>query len=336
MKKGKLIKRIITFIGSFLAALSVVAQFFPEAFSFLSVTTDMSKIVFVFVIIMMLGLFFINWKQSMDENEQRLRIEHESTHKYAHLLRDTTYEIEKIGKGKRNEAAMNHLLISFTNGVVNCVKETLCAIMNADAQKNDITVCVKVLDYKYWDNSKIEDKDAATYKTISRSFTPKGALQVDDAVFHPISSCTPFHRIFTEGKHDWTGLKLNSPKNIEIISEDEANKGFVFTDSCANWSEYYAYKIVVPIRVKLSEIDDKYLDSDERNLFGFLCIEYKKKSLLQISHKFDEELISILDLMKTYADTMYIVYDKAYKYIGKGKSKKDDNIHGSARSNRSE
>lgn len=316
-KKGKLIKKIITFIGSFLAALSVVAQFFPEAFSFVSEIPDANRIVFVCVVIMMLGLFFINWKQSLEENEAKLRVEHEATHRYAHLLRDTTYEIEKITKSGGNNAMINHLLVAFSNGVVSCVKDTLCALLDVDPQKNDLMVCIKVLDYKYWDNSTIEDKDAALVKTISRSITPKGALQADDAVAHPIADCTAFHRVFTEGKHDWAGINLPSKNNLEIISEDASYRAISYTDSCPSWMEYYSNKIVVPIRVKLSEIDDAYLNSDERNLYGFLCVEYKKNSLIRISNKFDADLISILDLLKTYADTMYTVYDKAYSRMSK-------------------
>lgn len=314
-KKGKIIKKIITFIGSFLAALSVVAQFFPDAFSFLSAIPDANRVVFVCVVIMMLGLFFINWKQNIEENEAKFRIEHEATHRYAHLLRDTTYEIEKISKSGGSDATINHLLVSFSNGVVSCVKDTLCALLDVDPQKNEMMVCIKVLDYKCWDNSSIVDKDTVLVKTISRSITPKGALQADDAVSHPIAECTPFHRIFTEGKHDWTGINLSSKNNVEIISEDISYRRVEYSDSCLNWSEYFSNKIVVPIRVKLSEIDDSYLNSDERNLFGFLCVEYKKNNLIRISNKFDEDLISILDLLKTYADTMYTVYDKAYNQM---------------------
>lgn len=311
-KKVKLIKKIITFIGSFLAALSVVAQFFPDAFSFLNSIPDANRIVFVCVVIMMLALFFINWKQSIEENEAKFRVEHETMHRYAHLLRDTTYEIEKLTKSGSNDIAIHQLLISFSKGVVSCVKDTLCALLNADSQKNEIMVCVKVLEYKHWNNITVADMDTVMVKTISRSITPKGALQADDAVPHTIATCTAFHRIFTEGKHDWTGINLTSKRNVEIISEDTIRIGINYLDSCSNWNEYYTNKVVVPIRVKLSEIDDDYLDSDKRNLFGFLCVEYKKNNLIKTSNKFDEDLISILDLLKTYADTMYTVYDKAF------------------------
>lgn len=314
-KKGKLIKKILTFIGSFIAALSVVASFFPDSFSFFKGVPNTENVVYLCVVIMMLALFFINWKQNIEDNEAKFRISHEATHRYAHLLRDTTYEIEKISKNGSNDAAINHLLVSFSNGVVSCVKTTLCALFDTDPQKNEVMVSVKTLEYKYWNNSIIADKDAATFKTISRSIIPKGALQADDAVPHQILECTPFHRIFTEGKHDWTGIKLASKQNIEIISEDAVYTGFNYLDSCPNWSEYYTNKIVVPIRVKLSEIDDKFFDSDERNLYGFLCVEYKKKNLIRTNNKFDEDLISILDLLKTYADTMYTVYDKAYNQM---------------------
>lgn len=312
-KKGKLLKKIITFVGSFLAALSVVAQFFPEAFSFLNKIPDLNRIVFICVIVMLLGLFFMNWKQSLDENEFKLITEHEATHRYAHLLRDTTYEIKKISEDKVNNAMLLHVLTTFSEGVVSCIYDTICSLLNADANKNELSVSIKILDIKDWDNSKIPDKSQAGYHTLCRSFTAKGALQADDAVSHTISENTSFYRIFVEGKHDWTGLNLSKKNNIEIISEDSIIKCFEYRDSCSSWNEYYSSRIVVPIRVKLSEIDDSYMNSDERNLYGFVCIEYKKSSLLKISGKFDEDLISMLNLLKTYADTMYVIYDSIYK-----------------------
>lgn len=312
-KKGKMVRKIITFIGSFLAALSIVAQFFPEIFSFSKDIPNANGIVFVCIIIMLLALFFMNWKQSLDENDNKLFVEHESTHKYAHLIRDTIYKIEKISKSKSNNVVILHILKSFSNEVVSCIADNLYALFKADSDKNEISVCIKILDFSEWENSKITDKSQASFYTLSRSFISRGSLQADDAVPHKISECTAFYRIFVERKHDWTGINLSSKNNIEIISEDVLTRNFDYTDSCQEWKEHYTNRIVVPIRVKLSEIYDNYQNSDERNLFGFICVEYKKSSFLKIVDKYDKDLISVLDLLKSYADMMYIVYDTAYK-----------------------
>ena len=108
-------------------------------------------------------------------------------------------------------------------------------------------------------------------------------------------------------------MKLNSPTNTQIISEDELHEGNEYCDTCTTWPENFQHKIVVPIRVKLSEINPNVLNSDERNLFGFLCVEYKRESLFKFSGKDDLDLISICDYLKIYADTMYTVFDNIYK-----------------------
>lgn len=309
-RKKKILKRIITFVGSFVAALSVVAQFFPESFAFIGHIPGVDRIVFIVIIVMLMGLFFMNWRQSIEENEEKLRIEHEATHNFAHLIRDTSYEADMIGNGTNNYSSLYHLLKSFTDDVVTCIYKTICAVLNSDITKDNVSVCVKVLDLNEWNNSKITDKTASKYITLSRNYIPKGALQADDAVPHSISEDTAFTRVFAEGKHDWTGINLSKKNNIEIVSEDYLKRKIEYTDSCESWSDYYSNRIVVPIRVKLSEINEKYFQSDERNLFGFICVEIKKPKALRISSKDDEELISVLDLLKTFADTMYVVYDK--------------------------
>ena len=312
-KKARLIKKIITFIGSFVAALSVIAQFFPDAFSFMTEIPGINRIVILFVVVLLLGLFFLNWKQNQDDVDLKFQSEHDATHRYAHLLRDTTYEAIKLNAGQVNDPLAIHLLTSFTKNTVECISDSLYEFLGADPSKNELMVCVKVLDYEFWNNLSIKDKTSATYHTLSRSITPKGALQADDASSHSIKECTPFYRIFVDGKHDWFGYNLNSEDNIQIISEDEESQGMEFIETCPSWYEHFTNKIVVPIRVKLAEIDNRFLNTDERNLFGFLCVEFKNPKLIKVSDKSDEDLISMCDYLKTYADTMYVVFDSIYK-----------------------
>lgn len=312
-KKSRLIKKIITFIGSFISAISVIASLFPSAFAMIPDVPNVDKVVFVLVVVLLWAMSFLNWKQTVDENDYKLETEHKTTHRYAHLLRDTTYEAKRLNPNGNNDALAMHLLTTFANGAVDCVETALIALSGADPTNGELMVCVKILDMQYWDNTAIEDKTQVTFRTLSRSITPKGALQADDAKSHEITGCTAFYRIFVEGKHDWTGINLNKKKNIQIISEDELQIGSEYRDTCTNWQDSYKHRIVVPIRVKLSEIDSAFQNSDERNLFGFLCVEYKRKDLFKISDKDDSELISICDFLKTYADTMYIMFDNIYK-----------------------
>lgn len=316
-KRVRFIKKMITFIGSFIAALSVVAQFFPSAFSFLEGIPNLDNIILILVVLLLLGLFFMNWRQFQEENDYKLYIEHDATHKYAHLIRDTIYRTNCLISESENDIVANDILVKFCKNVTECLEKSLYSLTGADEEKNELMVCIKVLSMEFWNNSKlanVEEKKQITYRTIARSITPKGALQRDDAVPHKIEECTPFYQIFCELKHDWTGINLSSAqKNLQIVSEDTVLVGQEYLETCPTWSEHYNNKIVIPIRVKLSEIDDNYMESDERNLFGFLCVECKNNSLNRISDTMDEELISICDYLKTYADSMYVVMDNIYK-----------------------
>lgn len=311
-KSRKLIK-FFYIIGSSISALSVVAAFFPDEFAIISGLPNSHQIAMMFVVVTMLGMFFFIWKQTVDDAEYKLQVEHKAMHKYAHLLRDTTYEVQKLNPNGENDVLAMHMLKTFATDTVECLADSLIALTDADPSKNELMVCVKILDLEYWDNLSIKDKSKVTYRTLSRSITPKGALQKDDSESHGIEECTAFYKVFVEGKHDWTGLKLNSPTNTQIISEDELHEGNEYCETCTTWPENFQHKIVVPIRVKLSEINPNFLNSDERNLFGFLCVEYKRESLFKFSGKDDLDLISICDYLKIYADTMYTVFDNIYK-----------------------
>lgn len=310
-KRGRTINKIITFIGSFIAALSIIAQFFPSFFSFLDDNLYSYRLVLIFVVVLLIGLFFLNWKQSQDETDVKFQAEHNATHRYAHLIRDTIYESKKLTNGTTNDSLALHILTTFANGTVACIQDSLSEYVGV-AAKNDLVVCIKILDFMYWDNSKIDDRAKVPYRTLVRSIVPRGSLQADDAVSHRIEECTAFYRVFCDGKHDWTGIKLNKKNNVQIVTEDIVEVGQTYCDTCANWDEHFTNKIVVPIRIKLSEIDDKYMNTDKRNLFGFICIEYQKSNLIKISGKTDKELISICDYLKTYADSMYVVFDNIY------------------------
>jgi hypothetical protein len=315
-KNAKFIKRIITIIGSLATALSVIAAFFPSVVQSLTDIPYAIQIILIIIVVVLLGLFFMNWKQYQDEVERKFQIEHDATHTYAHLLRDRKYEAQRLSATNPNDEILKHLIEKFAHDTSYSLRDALSALTNADSQSDDLVVSIKILEYIYWDNTTISaDKYAATYRTIARSTTPKGAMQLDDARSHKISECTPFIRIFAEGKHDWTGNNLSNKRNIAIVSEDEVERNISYSDTCIKWSEYFDNKIVVPIRVKLCEIDSTYEGSDERNLFGFVCVEYKKRKTLKAIDKFDKELISYLDLLKTYADTMYMVFDDIYKHM---------------------
>lgn len=314
MKNNKrLIRKILTFIGSFVAAASVLAQFFPSFFSITENTSGVNRCVLVFVVVLLISLFFMNWRQNQDEIDEKFYFEHNATHQYAHLIRDTVYESRKLCVQTKNASLAKHLLKTFSEGAIKCMHDSLCKYMGIEKSKNELDVCIKVLDYQYWDNTDIEDKSQVTYKTIARAIVPRGALQEDDAVSHKIEQNTAFYRVFCEGKHDWIGINLDKKSNVQIVSEDIIEKGGIYFDTCNNWREHYISKIVVPIRVKLSEIDDKYINSDKRNLFGFICVECKKRNLFKFNNKFDKDLISICDYLKTYADSMYIVFDSIHQ-----------------------
>lgn len=316
MKKNKrLIRKILTFIGSFVTAASVLAQFFPSFFSISENVSGVNRCVLIFVVILLISLFFMNWKQNQDEIDEKFYSEHNATHRYAHLIRDTVFESKKLCNNTKNNSLAKHLIKNFSEGVVKCIYDSLYEYMGIDKSKNELDVCIKILDFQYWDNSNIVDKTQVTYRTISRAIVPRGALQADDAVSHKIEQSTAFYKVFCMGKHDWIGVNLDKKDNIQIVSEDIVEKGEYYLDTCNNWREHYISKIVIPIRVKLSEIDDMYINSDKRNLFGFLCVECKKRNLFKFYNKFDKDLISICDYLKTYADSMYVVFDDIYQVM---------------------
>jgi len=309
--------KIASIIVGFVGFLASIYQFSP----YWKGSEKFDKYFIVVVVLLLIILFIIKQYIDKKNSDKKLYIEHIKTHEYAHYLRDTTYEADKLSEGEVNDKAMRHLLKSFSEDTIKCIHQILCILTGIDVYSSDLMVSIKILDFQFWNNESIIEKDKTKCRTLSRSLIPQGSLQADDGKSHEIGECTALTRIFIERMHDWTGLNLNNKKsNVEIITKQSKKKGINFTDSCENFIHYYNNKIVVPIRVELKKIDDRYEGKDDRNLFGFICVEYKNRHHINAKNEFDENLISYCDLLKTFADTMYFVFDRIYSHMSYSQS----------------
>ena len=317
---GGIVKVAAILVG-IMGFLASVYQFSP----FWNGTERFDKYFIVVVVLLLIAVFIIKQYIDKKEAEKKVHIEHIKTHAYAHYLRDTTYEAQKLSNGETNDMAMRRLLQAFADNTVKCIHEILCTLTDTDVNSSDLMVSVKVLEFAHWNNISIIDKDKVRYRTLSRSLVPQGDLKADDEKFHEIGECTAFSSIFTEVMHDWTGVNLSREKsNIEIVTKQRSRKGFCYADTCSTYKHYYNNKIVVPIRVELKKMDDSYEGKDDRNLFGFVCVEYKERKKIPAKSEFDETLINFCDLLKTFADTMYLVFDSIYSHMSYGNPEEKD------------
>ena len=230
----------------------------------------------------------------------------EGLHKYSHLLRNTKYNILNNGQDASDGALIN-MLEKFSIEAIDLIADSMCVL--CDGGERAIFACIKRLEYSKWENSSIsiEDREKVQYFTLCRSKNSPHPLQRDDSIPRLIKENFEFVDIFVNGKSDcWLPNIVGTRAYNE--SHEKINK---------NYHQYYNNSIVVPIRIKE---DILYPDrtSNERNLFGFVCVCYLDDEAIK-----ESEIRQYCDFLKIFADSMYMIFDEVYQLMSYSKESKE-------------
>lgn len=277
----------------------------------------------VFVIVLII-IFFIRQTREKKNIDKMFSRTHEALHAYSHLLRDFSYRIINDAKDG-SDNTMRHCLEEFSNKVVETIKNALCALSGIDPGSDELAVSIQRLHFSCWDNTRFINEEAmknTEYTVLSRSLNAGNERQRYDEGWYPISQCRELFRLFIDGWPDWIGLGLKNKRFTEISTCGEGRKKIQYENPCHNWSRYYNNIIVVPVRVKRHIIDPSLKESEKRNLFAFICVEFKNNRAVSKNN-----IKGYCDFLKSFADSMYIIYDDIYKNMSYSKMKEGANCY---------
>jgi hypothetical protein len=311
MKNKIHLVKMITLIGSFIS----IASAMLSIQQILQGNSKISYITLVAVVVILIALFFVNTHHYHSEVDRKFKITHRCLHDYGHLLRDTTYRIIEHSKHGCNDLEMHECLYSFSVKCVEILQRALSALTGVEANSDSLVVCIKRLEYQFWDNAKTSDLKSLEYTTLYRSINAGGERQRDDELWHKVTDCREFYKILIDAWPDWIGLNLKQKNTKELSTYGTGGEEITYTNPCKVWNKYYNNVIAVPIRIKKFIKNPLLRESADRNLLAFLCVEYRDSKIIS-----KKEIDVYCDFLKTFADSMYTIFDSIYDNMSCSKS----------------
>jgi|ERR1035437_1709804 hypothetical protein len=237
-------------------------------------------VLFSFVLILLVARF---WDLAIG----RYKVYAKIFHQFNHTLRDETYRLQKLKRENKITKDVLKLSLQKTGEEgVNLLQELLSKITN-----KDISVHIK----HFPDGVK-----EGVYRTLCIStHSNKDRYTIHD---HPISENTMMNRIVSGrgGNHFVSNDLKKTIKDYEDATSEH------FEISYQNWEKWFNSIIVVPIRIHSSLKDS---DDDSYRYLGFICCDAKEKNAFRKS-----ELIGHVDMIKAFADGLYIYLDTISDY----------------------
>ena len=210
-------------------------------------------------------------------------------HQFNHMIRDETYTLFKHkNENSLTKEVLNLSLQNIGNESVNFLQNLLSKVTN-----NDISVHIKHFP---------DDGKADVYRTlcVSTNSNPERKTIHD----HAISENTMMDRIVKGTENHFVSTDL---KKTIALYESATQEHFKI--SYRNWEKWFNSIIVVPIRVRASLKDSKDKNSSEYIYLGFICCDAKERNAFRKS-----ELIGHVDMIKAFADALYIYLDTISDY----------------------
>lgn len=246
-----------------------------------------------------------------DKQLKQYKVGYETINKHYRILtRDFRDKINMLERDYKNHELtvrlLTEIVTDFMQNTINSLAETF-SVMTCEK----VCGCIKVI--KGFDSfEEIEYKDAEVITYVRSGNTVEERKGRETGV--KISENTDFREIVSDDR-----LTNNSFFYIENLLEYAAalkERGKHYDNTTKNWEKYYRSTIVVPIRIDSDLLF--YKKTEGYDILGFLCVDSMSDGIFT-----DEMKECYVDVIKTYAAIMYIMFSK-YQFYLKAVTAKND------------
>jgi hypothetical protein len=212
----------------------------------------------------------------------------QNCHRINHLVRDEISELNKLQKnGKITEMILQSKIQKVGKEAVNMLSEMLSNFSGYNIRAN-----IKWLPNPNKIIKELKEWEDVYFETLCRS---ENSMIFADDKRDKIFNSTALTEIAVNGKTEFSQLDLiKFEKQLAVVN-------IKYRNTNPDWKKHYASLIVVPIRYKP--------ENDVHDLLGFLCLDaFSKSAIRKEWQKMFEEFA------KTFADALYILFDKISIY----------------------
>lgn len=258
-------------------------------------------VVFVSVFSLVCILFF-RMKKYRQLALKRMSVTSVKFHRLTHESRNVFFDT--LHSYKTETLTINELNTIYQKYIGN-VLDDLCEILNSFTEK-EICACVKL--FSYTEKEEVIDKNCSKLITFCRSRnsnTNRDNYENRDTKEIFLKDNTDFRDIVDDQKAKDYFYKADLKK----YDKELRKIGDKYRNTNDNWEEYYRGTIVVPIRIEFKRLYNQK-KNDSYHLIGFLCVD----SLDTDAFKEEQERYNV-NIVKAYADLIYVFFDEYRYYI---------------------
>lgn len=249
-------------------------------------------------------ILFFRVKKYRQIAQKRMAVISEKIHKFSHASRDIYFDI--LHNHKLGTLTENELHTTYKN-YIGDVLDNMCEVMNSFTEKK-VCACVKL--FTYTDREEVIDENNSKLITFCRSKnsdTNRDNYEKRNSKDIYLKDNTDFRYILDgsiEKDYFYQG-------NLVEFNNKLKETGKRYRNTNINWEQYYRGTIVVPIRIECKHLYNQNQDS-AFHIMGFLCVD----SMDTDAFREEQENYNV-DMIKAYADMIYIFLDQYKYYLNK-------------------
>lgn len=290
-----------------LSFLSAIITIIASIYSFISLVNGENN-VYIYAIIGLALLLLLFLLILRTRKYQKIAFEQQLVtsfvyHKLTHISRDLYFDTMRNHKDKTDN--VRSLTDSYKTQLSNLLS-LLCDLMEKYCGQKTSS-CIKLITKP---NAKLEDITLTTFCRSTTSNTIRGVYEKNKPI--KLTDNTDF--LYIVDPNGEANLNYFYKGDLKAYSNELIQQGKKYKNTNSNWENDYVGTIVVPIQIEHKRLYDTP-EEDSLYLIGFLCIDSDSTSAF-----LDRQERINVDILKSFADIMFILLSQYQHYLEKIKS----------------